>query len=846
VPVQDVSDSARALKAMAARLWLEGLGWILVSAAGSALQRQPVDVSVGSPERLVFEGAPDLIAPLTQEGRQAVVVRGNTICTRTVFESPTLVDKHRLKIAVDAAVTEAGPRLEAARLEFNKRKATEMQQRTGKDIQECRRVVEERHRGTLLPDLALDWDDPGFDGCTVGSVLADPARFVGATLADPIDGAEYGQGKARVMLGWNDRPIIHSLAHGQSRVYRLMYDENAVLAWLAQATEEGQALVRAAALRMATAMVGPASVSIIADKVAKTSGLGVRAVLSEFKAAQAEMKKAAKDAKRRGDREADDRPEKAAPLSDAPVGEVVASLDAALSAQRGSIPPFRNGAGVIGKLIRTPDTSGTNAEAWRMGPAEILDVQVAVERACRLMRKTKDDEREVALQRHFAEALLGWPESGMPVVNGVANLPVVGYDGDLVVGEGLLREHSLIMKCPAGILESIPRHRTFEAQARESFQWLCDEWLGDVSTDIVGKAGVIACALTLIQRSMLTERPMFLFDAGLRGGGKTTAAQMAIGVVEGLKALPNPWSPEAVERKKVIFTHAREGRDIPFFDNVPNGHTLSDATFDMVCTSDALTDRVLGESRSDSIPFRAVIVLTGNNVMVSGDTASRTLQIRLEVNTPNPEDRKFRHAHPVEWSIGIRHEILRHLFNILMVDRDMTVPGKSRFKGWWALVGAPIEIASGVDLSETLKAKEAEDMNVTSAATLMTALEKAFPPSGEMMGVATRAFSSSEVTDVINGRRVVMGGVTQTEAGLEMQEALEGASAVPFMHGRPITPVLVGRRLQKLKGRPVMLGERILKLVGQIDRNGVQTWAVTGDRPNAEDAERDQTGEFDD
>jgi hypothetical protein len=33
----------------------------------------------------------------------------------------------------------------------------------------------------------------------VGDVLADPDRFVGATLADPQEGVEYGTGKAKVM-----------------------------------------------------------------------------------------------------------------------------------------------------------------------------------------------------------------------------------------------------------------------------------------------------------------------------------------------------------------------------------------------------------------------------------------------------------------------------------------------------------------------------------------------------------------------------------------------------------------------------------------------------------------------
>ena len=33
----------------------------------------------------------------------------------------------------------------------------------------------------------------------VAAVLADPARFVGATLADPLEGSDYGRTKAMIM-----------------------------------------------------------------------------------------------------------------------------------------------------------------------------------------------------------------------------------------------------------------------------------------------------------------------------------------------------------------------------------------------------------------------------------------------------------------------------------------------------------------------------------------------------------------------------------------------------------------------------------------------------------------------
>ena len=63
----DQSDTPRLLVALHKRAWLAGLGWFMVGAAGQLLERSIVDVSVGSPERLVFEGAPVVVAPLQQD-----------------------------------------------------------------------------------------------------------------------------------------------------------------------------------------------------------------------------------------------------------------------------------------------------------------------------------------------------------------------------------------------------------------------------------------------------------------------------------------------------------------------------------------------------------------------------------------------------------------------------------------------------------------------------------------------------------------------------------------------------------------------------------------------------------
>ena len=63
----------------------------------------------------------------------------------------------------------------------------------------ARRIVAQRHDRKLLPDIVLDFDHHGL--IRVGDVLADPDKFVGETLADPLEGAAYGRDKAKVLRG---------------------------------------------------------------------------------------------------------------------------------------------------------------------------------------------------------------------------------------------------------------------------------------------------------------------------------------------------------------------------------------------------------------------------------------------------------------------------------------------------------------------------------------------------------------------------------------------------------------------------------------------------------------------
>ena len=55
--------------------------------------------------------------------------------------------------------------------------------------------------GCSKTNAASEFADKNLKGCTVADVLADPQRFDGEVLADPIEGVAYGERRRRCCCG---------------------------------------------------------------------------------------------------------------------------------------------------------------------------------------------------------------------------------------------------------------------------------------------------------------------------------------------------------------------------------------------------------------------------------------------------------------------------------------------------------------------------------------------------------------------------------------------------------------------------------------------------------------------
>ena len=437
------------------------------------------------------------------------------------------------------------------REEFIVRRAKRLVERIGVSEPEARKTIERQCAGVLLPDVELPFDDPEMAGCTVREVLANPARFVGATLADPVEGVPYGRCCAKVMRRGDGSLWIHSFAHGRT-IYDLKLDARAAKGAMEKATEPDKTFIELAL----SADLDEAEVEHLRNQASQRSGTGKR-VLSDM------LKKASKQKDARTQQEMrerhaaqrnDPRPMLSAPPLDAPWLPVMETINEVLS--RSARPPWRDMDGDLtqARLLQIPDmhafmTAEVNAndlpppEQWLLSKQDEMEAAETIERH---IDYVGDGGRSVHLGMPFVTHYMNRHDGALNTLVAISLVPLVLPSGELLSpdGYGFDAERGILFKIPR-VLRAIvpPRANCNEHMVRQAMTFLTDEWLCDVATDYIGKATIIAAALTIMERSLLPDRPTFWVTAGRRGGGKTTLLIMIIMAVTGLRPAAASWSP---------------------------------------------------------------------------------------------------------------------------------------------------------------------------------------------------------------------------------------------------------------------------------------------------------------
>jgi hypothetical protein len=317
------------------------------------------------------------------------------------------------------------------------------------------------------------------------------------------------------------------------------------------------------------------------------------------------------------------------------------------------------------------------------------------------------DGQPVQLQSKFVRHYMKRDDGALPTIVAVTTLPIVLADGHVLGREdGFDRLRGIDFHIQPEVATCVPQPGTVtDDHVEQAMRFLTDDWLVDVATDYAGKCTIIAAALTIIERSLLDQRPAFFVTAGRRGGGKTTTLIMLIKAVTGIWPAAAAWSSSEEERRKALLSYFMYGVPYILWDNIARGTQISCPHIEKSCTAAYYADRKLGVSEMVATAASTIHLFTGNNIVPTGDLASRSLVIRLQIDRPDPENREFAHPDPIGWTDSKRAELLRAFYTILLGNPTLNVPRhaemQTRFKLWWRVVGSAIEHAAKLAADRT-------------------------------------------------------------------------------------------------------------------------------------------------
>ncbi len=153
-------------------------------------------------------------------------------------------------------------------------------------------------------------------------------------------------------------------------------------------------------------------------------------------------------------------------------------------------------------------------------------------------------------------------------------------------------------------------------------------------------SAVVSAILTLVGRPAIAGSiPCWLFDASSPRAGKSLQMDVVSIVATGRKASRMTYPEEDEELEKVLGAYALDGDRIVPFDNV--ARAFGGAALDKVVTATDNVDlRILGRTLKLTLPWRAMVMASGNNMSCRGDMLPRVLAPRIESPLENPETRQ--------------------------------------------------------------------------------------------------------------------------------------------------------------------------------------------------------------
>lgn len=246
-------------------------------------------------------------------------------------------------------------------------------------------------------------------------------------------------------------------------------------------------------------------------------------------------------------------------------------------------------------------------------------------------------------------------DAAVPRLDAIVPYPQILADGS-IPGYGYSRAARAWIDTDAGSL--VPANPTYD-DVRAAVAAL-EEVVCDIPfRTSADRSAWFALSLTLVCKSLCGVVPVWAMQAPAAGCGKNLMVSAIWQILAGREAYPYSLSKiDDTELKKYITSDLLERRPLIFFDEVTG---LGSGAIKAYATAAGWSDRILGQSKSVSLPSTAVMVLAGHSMRIdSDDLRRRILPVRIGVPTGRP----YRHPDVLEWVEANRPRLLAAILTI--------------------------------------------------------------------------------------------------------------------------------------------------------------------------------------
>lgn len=308
----------------------------------------------------------------------------------------------------------------------------------------------------------------------------------------------------------------------------------------------------------------------------------------------------------------------------------------------------------------------------------------------------------------------------------LVNCPSIKTNGELLAEPGFDPVTGILFD-PRGV--KFPRvpdrpDKAMAAAALERIDRLIETF------DFVGKddkAVARSLMLTSVARPCLPTAPLHGFDAPVAGAGKSKLVNIASILATGHEAGVTAPGETREEEEKRLSTPLMRGDQIIALDNCEG--PLEGVVFNQALTQQYVNLRILGQSKAIRVRCTALIVATGNNLIIKGDLIRRSVVCRLDPKVERPELRQFNYD-PIADAKTNRGELVAAALTILrayhVAGRPDRPPRLQSFEQWSDTVRAALMWLDAGDPVGTMDRLRKADPELGSLTAVLHAWRAAF------------------------------------------------------------------------------------------------------------------------